>query len=327
MRDIPRPKAHPFSGIAIRHEFDWGSLPEDLDYHDIKSMDYAVHALEQTHERPFFLALGLFRPHLPWYSPSEFFHNYPLSDITMPPRKEDDLNDIPKAGRAQVNSREFELIRKHKKYREAVQANLAAITFADSQVGRVLDALDASPYVRNTVIVLWSDHGWHLGSKNHWHKWTLWEEATRVPFIIAAPDQKQPGVPSASPVNLLDLFPTLTAVCDLPTPAGMDGIDLTPLVSDPSAERGRPVTIERERGQSAVRDARYRYIRYQDGSEELYDLSRDPNEWTNRAAAPELAATKARLAEFATREWRTSVPGKGAFTFDPKTYTWKRKKK
>jgi arylsulfatase A-like enzyme len=327
VRKIPKPKGHPFSGVAIRHEFDWGSLPEDLDYHDVKTTDYVVDALKQKHDRPFFLACGLFRPHLPWYSPPEHFDTYPLEDVTMPPRLNGDLDDVPKAGRGVVNSKEFNLIRSKNKYREAVQAYLAAITFADAQIGRVLDALDAGRYADNTVIVLWSDHGWHLGSKEHWHKWTLWEEATRVPFIIAVPGQKKPGVAAKAPVNLLDLFPTLATLCGLPQPAGMDGIDLTPIVNDPMAERGRPVTIERSKGQSAVRDARYRYIRYQDGSEELYDLERDPNEWANRAGVPELAAVKARLSEFSTTEWRASVPGKGAFTFDPKTYQWTKKGK
>lgn len=326
VRDLPRPQRHPFSGIAIRHEFDWGSLPPDLDYHDIKTADYAVRFLEQKQDRPFFLACGLFRPHLPWYSPPEFFQKYPLADIAMPPLQPDDLDDVPKAGKGVVNSREFALIKSKRKYRAAVQAYLAAITFADSQVGRVLDALDKSAAARNTIIVLWSDHGWHLGSKNHWHKWTLWEEATRVPFIIATPAQKQPGVASAEAVNVIDLFPTLATLCGLPQPAGMDGIDISPLVHDPASTRGRPVTIERSRGQSAVRDQRYRYIRYQDDSEELYDLQRDPHEWKNRANDPEMAAVKARLAEFATRDWQPAIPSKSAFRFDPKTYTWEPKK-
>jgi arylsulfatase A-like enzyme len=325
VRDIPRPQGHPFSGVAIRHEFDWGSLPEELAYHDVATADYAIEVLNAEQHSPFFLACGLFRPHLPWYAPAEYFEHYPLAELVMPPLQKNDLEDVPKAGRSLTQAREFELIKSKGKYRQAVQAYLASISFADAQLGRVLDALDASPYAKNTIVVLWSDHGWHLGSKNHWHKWTLWEEASRVPFVISVPEQPKAGVPAAAPVNLLDLFPTLASLCGLPPPSGLDGIDLSPLIANPEARRGRPVTIERGKGQSAVRDTRYRYIRYQDASEELYDLERDPQEWTNRADDPELAAIKAQLAAYATRDWKKGIPGKGAFRFDPKAYEWTRK--
>lgn len=322
---IPRPEGHPFSGLRIRHEFDWGSLPSGLGYHDHKTTEFAEQFLKEEYKRPFFLAVGFFRPHLPWYAPEPHFDRYPLDQVTMPPVKEDDQNDLPEAAKRVVKSDEFELIRENEKYREAVQAYLAAISFADAQVGRVLDALETSTHLANTIVVLWSDHGWHLGSKGHWHKWTLWEEATRVPFIVAVPDQRDPGKPNRSPVSLLDLFPTLLNLCEIPSPHQMDGEDLSPLIEDPEADRSRPVVIERELGQFAVRDARYRYIRYADESEELYDLDEDPHEWRNLAQAPEAVELKRRLARFAPEEWKDPVPAKSAFRFDHSKYTWKRK--
>ena len=325
VRDIPRPKGYPFSGMKLRHEFDWGTLPEDLDYHDIKTTDFAVDFLSQSHKKPFFLACGLYRPHLPWYSPKEYFKEYPLSEVKMPPLKEGDQNDLPTAAQKIITSKEFNMIKEKGKYKEAVQAYLAAITFADNQIGRLLDSLQKSPYGKNTIVVLWSDHGWHLGEKQHWHKWTLWEEATRVPFIIAVPNQQNPGELAKTPVNLLDLYPTLIDLCSLPKKEGLEGISLKEIIADPQKERGRPVTIERGKGQSAVRDLRYRLIRYQDGSEELYDLQKDPYEWTNLIEDPQYRKIKEKLEPYLTKEWKAPIPSKGKFKFNPNTYKWQKK--
>ena len=204
----------------------------------------------------------------------------------------------------------------------AVQAYLASISYADEQLGRVLDALESSEYVENTVIIFWSDHGWHLGEKQHWHKSTLWEEATRIPLIIATP-QTKPGGCSQS-VSLLDLYPTLMELCGISGDQKFDGLSLMPQLRAPETKR-RPALIEFRKGNAAVRSARWRYIRYSDGSEELYDHKTDPNEWENLAAKKRHEPIKQRLAKWLPEKWAEPALSKNAFNFDPATYSWKRK--
>ena len=304
-KHVPKPDGFPFSGVpGLGHENDWGSLGYDEgDYDDSKSAEFAVRYLKRDHDGPFFLACGLFRPHLPWYVPQSYFDKYPLDEIVLPKVKEDDLADVPPAGKAFAKARrsDFEAIKKKGKWREAVRAYLASITYADTQLGRVLDALDAGPHAKNTIIVLWSDHGWHLGEKGHWHKTTLWEEATRVPFIISAPGF-EPGICS-KPVSLIDIFPTLTDLCDLPKIGAQDGVSLAPLLENTNSEWARPAIIEFKPGNVAVRSEHWRYIRYRDGSEELYDLRADPHEWNNLAENQKYGAEKDRLAKEATSKW------------------------
>ncbi|MEM9281813.1 MAG: sulfatase [Verrucomicrobiota bacterium] len=325
--DGPYPENFPFSGVVgLGHENDWGSLGyEEADYDDTRTADYAVSFLEGSFEQPFFLACGLFRPHLPWYVPQKYFDLYPLEEVVLPPVKENDVNDLPIAGKAFAEARrkDWEKIRGAGKWREAVQAYLASISYADAQLGRVLDALDASEAVGNTVVVLWSDHGWHLGEKDHWHKTTLWEEATRVPFVISAPGF-DPGVSNRS-VSLIDLFPTLNELCDLPPLDRQDGESLVPLLQDPEAPCERPAIVEYKEGNVAVRSDRFRYIRYADGSEEFYDLISDPHEWKNRAEDGDLAEVKLELRKWATTEWAKSAKTKSAYDFDPVTFSWKEK--
>jgi len=182
------------------------------------------------------------------------------------------------------------------RHRELVQAYLASITYADALIGRLLDALDASPAAKNTLVVLWSDHGWHLGEKQHLHKFTLWERSTRIPLIIAAPGVTQPGSRTARPVGTIDLFPTLNELCSLPAITSLDGVSLVPLLNDPAREWTRPALTTHGPGNHALRTERWRYIRYADGGEELYDHATDPNEWTNLATKPEFATIKTELA-------------------------------
>ena len=324
----PYPDLFPLSGVeGLGHENDWGSLaiPTD-DYDDAHSASFAVDYLARSHSQPFFLACGLFRPHLPWYAPQEFFELYPLDEIVLPKVKPDDLTDVPKAGQTLANDRkrDFELIKNRGRWKHAIRAYLASISFADHQLGRVLDALQKSDACDDTIIVLWSDHGWHLGSKGHWHKSTLWEEATRVPLIIAAPGRSA-GVCDA-PVNLLDLFPTLVDLCQISKPGELDGRSLTPLLSDPSARWEFPTVIEFRRGNAAVRDNRFRYIRYADGGEELYDHRSDPREWHNLASSPPMRSTIERLARSLPRDWAPSAETKRNFDFDSNTFRWTHKK-
>lgn len=322
------PEGFPFSGVkGLGHENDWGSLGyEEEDYDDSRTASFAVRFLEGDRaESPFFLACGLFRPHLPWYVPEAYFKRYPLDEIVLPRIDEKDLDDVPEAGRAFARARRQDLatIREAGRYREAVRAYLASITYADAQLGRVLEALDASGQADNTIIVLWSDHGWHLGEKGHWHKTTLWEESTRVPFIVTAPG-RHPGRCSR-PVSLVDLFPTLNELCHLSAIESHDGQSLVPLLDDPRATRERPAIIQFKPGNVAVRSERFRYIRYRDGSEEFYDLRADPHEWANLAGRASVEAEQRTHAAWATGEWADPAPGKSAYEFDPDTFTWNEK--
>lgn len=323
----PRPEGFPFSGIPrLGHENDWGSLDiDDEEYEDFRSASYAVEFLRQPRIQPFFLACGIFRPHLPWYIPKEYFDAYSLQDIRLPNVLDKDLDDVPQLGRKLARSREtdFLKIREGRKWKQAIQAYLASITYADRQIGRVLDALRASPHSDNTVVVLWSDHGWHLGEKGHWHKSTLWEEATRVPFIVDAPGF-EPGI-CAAPVSLIDIYPTLNELCGVPSKARLDGVSLVPLLSEPLTRWERPAVTEFRRGNAAVRSSRYRYIRYQDGAEELYDHVTDPYEWKNLAKDRSLAGAISELSKWLPRDWAKPAETKSAFDFDHRDFVWTHK--
>ncbi|MEC8557428.1 MAG: sulfatase [Planctomycetota bacterium] len=342
------PLEFPFSKVSgLGHENDWGSLAIEAEqYDDALTAQYAVDFLEgrgfagKTVGRPFFLACGIFRPHLPWYVPKEFFELYPIDEVALPQVLEGDLEDIPAAGKAFAKARQTDLesIRKAGRYRDAVQAYLASISYADYQVGRVLSALDFSHYANNTIVVLWSDHGWHLGEKGHWHKTTLWEEATRVPFIWRVPGFAP--MQHDESVSILVIFPTLVDLCDdgAPDPGNfellplqkkqlgeLDGESLIRLLRDANSIRETPAVIEFRRGNAAIRSQRYRYIRYADGSEELYDHKTDSYEWKNLASKPQLQTTKNKLAEWLPINWAPDAETKNAFEFDPELFRWKHK--
>jgi arylsulfatase A-like enzyme len=282
-------------------EFDWGAWDKmDREMGDGQMVEWAAEFLAHPPEKPFFLAAGIYRPHLPFYAPRKYFEMYPPDKITLPPTKADDLDDLPEAGKemAAIRRGDYELVMKSGKYRELLQAYLASVSFGDALVGRLLDALDASPAAKNTIIVFWSDHGWHLGEKRHLHKFTLWERSTRIPFIVVAPGVTHPGIRSGKPVGTIDIFPTLNELCDLPSVDGLDGASLMPMLRNPALDRKRPALITHGQGNHALRTERWRYIRYTNGDEELYDHARDPNEWTNLANKPELASVKSELTKW-----------------------------
>lgn len=293
---------------AINANFDWGAWPPDeRELPDVKTADWAIDFLRRPSDQPFFLAIGIHRPHSPHFAPARHFGRHRPDVPALPPVNPDDLADLPAGAQSLLERdiwmRNFATNADHPGSREhAIQAYQACAEFADEQIGRVLDALDHHPRGKSTIIIVWSDHGFHLGEKGKWEKFTLWEKATRAPLIIVAPGTTSAVTRCAQPVSLLDLFPTLNELCGLPAPAGgLHGDSLVPLLRDPRATRSRPAVMTYGRGNHAVRSARWRYIRYADGTEELYDHAADPHEWTNLAGRPDLAAIKADHARWLPR--------------------------
>jgi len=239
--------------------------------------------------------------------PTKYFDQFEESELVLPKVTEGDLDDLPAAGvRMARPEGDHAKVLKHKQWKKAVHGYLASIAFADHQVGRVIDALDKSPHAKNTIIVLWTDHGWHLGEKKHWRKFSLWEEAGRTPLIFIVPKGLTGRLPDGTavggrvdrPVGLIDIYPTLVDLCGLSPNSALEGRSLLPLLEDGQARWLRPVLTTHGRGNHALRTPRWRYIRYADGSEEFYDQKSDPNEWTNLAGDAKHANVKRRIAKW-----------------------------
>lgn len=305
----PLPLDRPLHGIRrtqpggepLSPQLDWGVLPaaDEAKHPDVSTADAVVRWLEQPQGEPFFCAAGFYSPHLPWYAPQRWFDRYPLEAIQLPLVRADDLKDVPELARQWVTrSEDHTTITAAGQWRQAVQAYLAAMSFADEQVGRVLAALERSPARHNTTVVLWSDNGFHLGEKLHWRKFTLWEEATRVPLIVVpapALGERSRWRPTVQePVSVIDLFPTLFALEQLTPPPGGDGVSLLPLMQGQGGG-GRPALTSWGAGNHSIRLGEWRYSRYRDGSEELYHHLSDPQEWLNRSGDPSLAEQQQQL--------------------------------
>ena len=292
-----------FSNKILARLIDWAPIevPRE-ETSDWKTAEGAASFLGREHDKPFFLACGIYRPHLSWYAPRKYFDLHPVEKIILPPQLDGDLDDIPPRGHAMAG-KAFENIRSSGHWKSAVQGYLAATSFADACVGLVLDALEKSRYLDSTIVVLWGDHGYHIGQKNHIAKSALWQQATRTPLIIHVPEKISPRSGTAkrcrSPVSLVDLYPTLVELCGLPPREDLDGRSLAPLVKNPGATWPYPAVITHSpwwHGTNhAIRSARYHYIRYRDGAEELYDMSRDPHQWQNLAQNPDHTAAKEKL--------------------------------
>lgn len=308
--DLPVHTGQNFNGLNIWH-WDWSGIPvaeEKTD--DGQVAAFAAEFLTQKQKQPFFLAVGLYRPHSPWYVPQKYFDALPLDSIKLPEVKADDLDDVPDIAKTHLKEGLHKLILEKNLWKDAVRAYLANVAFCDAMLGRILTAVETGPNAKNTIIVFTSDHGWYLGEKQMWHKGKLWEPTTRVPLSIYAPGITQPDSVSSQPVALIDLYPTLCDLAKLPLPEHLDGSSLKPLLLDPATKRDHPAITCMNGGKKAgfaVRDERWRYIRYVDDSEELYDHQTDPNEWTNLAAKPEHAALKATLAGFFPKEFKSAV--------------------
>lgn len=269
---------------------------EDEAFRDYKIASYGIEQLGKKHDKPFLLTIGFKKPHMPWNVPRKYFDLHPLDQIELPPVKADDLADVPPSGVQFAKPEgDHRAIVESGRWKEAVQAYLAAGSFADAQIGRLLDALEKSDYAKNTIVVLWGDHGWHLGEKQHWRKFTLWEEATRAPLIWVVPGVTKPGGVSDRTVDFLSIYPTLTDLAGIATPKHVEGKSIRALLSDPQAAWSDAALTTYRFSNHSVRTEGWRYIRYANGDEELYDEAKDPYEWTNLAASPDLAAKKSEL--------------------------------
>ncbi len=306
----PMPPDRPLNGIPKTAHFDWGPIDAtDEQMGDWQVADWARGELSKPHDKPLFLACGIFRPHLPWYAPRKYFDPFPPEKVTLPKVKKDDLDDCPPIARKIARPHgDHAKVLKTDNWARAVSGYLASMAFADACVGRVLEALDNGPLADNTVVVLWGDHGWHLGEKLHWRKFTLWEEATRCPLMIVAPGVTKPGAVCNRPVNLLDIYPTLVDLCGLADNDRLEGRSLLPLLEDPAAAWQAPSLCTFKRGNHSLRGERWRYTRYHDGSEELYDHADDKLEWTNLAGDARYDDVKKRLAKWLPK---TDAPGVG----------------
>lgn len=282
----------------ILGDLEWGRYEGDLDKtRDWASVAHTRAAFARGLREPFFFACGINLPHVPWFVPAKYMEMFSPDRVTLPAVLDGDDQDLPLLGKKAFNRMKVpnKALHDQKLVRQAVAAYLAAISSVDAMVGYVLDALEASPYADNTVIVVWSDHGYHLGEKTNWSKFTLWEEATRVPFLIC--DRRRPAARVAAPVSLVDIYPTVAALAGVTAPQGLDGRSLAPLLDTPSLDWNEPVITTNYRSNHGIRDRDWRYIRYQDGGEELYDHRGDPMEWRNLADDPQYKSVKERLAK------------------------------
>jgi arylsulfatase A-like enzyme len=305
----PAPPGAPLAGLS-GGEQDWGPIHlTEEQMNDTGGANKAIAILEQQHDKPFFLAYGSFNPHMPWYVPQKYFDMHPLDEIVLPELKAGDLDDLPPLAKAVsdgIGSFADKVIQSGK-HREAVQAYLATTTYVDTQIGRVLDALEKSPYKDNTIVVFLTDHGFHLGEKLHWQKTTLWEEGTHTLLMFRAPGVTQAGGVSERLVSLLDIYPTLAELCGLTPSDYLDGRSLVPLLKDPKAPwESTAITGLCDKGKTdlayvSIRHELGRYTRYGAEEEEFYDTSQDPHEWTNQIDNPVYAATVQKL--------RAMVPG------------------
>lgn len=272
---------------------------EDVEHTDGMVATETIKLIESHREKPFFIAAGFYRPHCPYISPKKYFVPYPIEKIQVPQGPFAYSKDLPQPSLASTNPWPAFGV-SDQQAREAKQAYYAAISFADAQVGRLLDALDKYNLTENTIVVFLSDHGYHLGEHGLWMKQSLFENSARVPLVISAPRQKRPGKGSTRPVELVDVYPTLADLAGLTPPENLAGASLRPLLDDPQAKWERSAFTQVQRngfpGRS-IRTERWRYIEWDEGRKgaQLYDMEQDPGELNNLVADPQRAEAVAHL--------------------------------
>ena len=304
---------------------DWGVFPHrDEDKGDYQVASWAVEQIRQApKDQPFFLAAGFFLPHVPIYVTQKWADLYPDDDSILPAVKAEDRADTPRFSwylHWNLPEPRLEWVQERKQWRNLVRSYLAATSFVDAQIGRVMQALEEAGLAENTVVVVWGDHGWHLGEKAITGKNTLWDDGTRVPLIFAGPGIAAGGR-STQPAELLDLYPTLVELCGLAPRTDLEGLSLVPQLRDAKTPRARPAITSHNRGNHGIRSERWRYVRYADGTEELYDHASDVHEWHNLALQPEHAAVLAEHRRWLPTIDRPPAPNSAnrVLTYDPAT--------
>ena len=312
---------------------EWAAIPNDkeVEMADTIRANWAVDQLKEKHDKPFFLACGFYAPHYPNYCPQRYFDLYDRDQIQPPVVNEDDLDDLPAKVRKQRQNRKafhYDKLVAMGAWNDALHGYLACVSYADAMVGRILDALDASPYADNTIVVLWSDHGYHLGEKGQWGKHTLWERTSNVPFVWAGPGVAK-GQPTDVTVSLIDIYPTLVEMCDLPNPGQkLEGTSLAATLEQPASASDRTVYLPyMNPGEYAVMNRDWRYIHYDDENEELYDLRKDPQEWNNLISNPKYASVITSMKRHAPSSFAETEPKLNArkdLVVEGETFRWEK---
>ncbi len=311
---------------------EWAPLPDakEEEMADTIRINWAVEQLKKKHDKPFFLGVGIYAPHYPNYCPQKYFDLYEPEKIPLPPLKKDDLADLPDKIR-KIKTARSRILRKLQDLDavdDAIHGYLACMSYADAMMGRVLDALRKSPHADNTIVVFWSDHGYHHGQKGDWGKHTLWERTSNVPFIWAGPGIEE-GARSDVTVSLIDMFPTLVEMCELPDPhQDLEGQSLASTLKNPALARDRTVYLPHMHpGEYALINRDWRYIRYGDDGEELYDLQKDPHEWDNLANHPEHADLKITMRKAAPATFAEpceKLNGRRDLLIEGESFRWKK---
>ena len=321
----PRQKLIPPTPMGNHPAMDWGVFPHrDEDKGDFLVAKWGCEQIRAARpNEPFLLALGFFLPHVPCYATQAWFDLYPDDDSVLPETWADDRDDIPRFAwnlHWHLPEPRLRWLQQSGQWRNLVRSYLACTSFVDAQIGRVLDVLEETGQADNTIVVVWGDHGWHLGEKGITGKNSLWERATRVPLLWAGPGITA-GQRCRQPAELLDIYPTLLDLCRLPPGIGLEGRSLVPQLRDAATPRPSPAITTHNQGNHAIRSLRWRYIRYADGTEELYDHDTDPAERFNLALDPRHAATLAEHRRWLPRVDAPPAPGSAhrVLTYDPAT--------
>jgi arylsulfatase A-like enzyme len=305
---------------------DWGPYPEkDEEGEDYKVASWAITQLKELpKDKPFFMCVGFYRPHLPLFAPQKWHDLYPEESLVLPPYLENDRDDVPPFAwylHWKLPEVGMKWVKAHNQWKAIFRSYLASVSYMDAQLGRLLDALETEGLAENTVIVLWGDNGWHLGQKELFSKTSLWDPATKVPLIISGKGVTGRGLCS-QPAELLDIYPTLIEVCGLPKNESLEGISLSPQLADAKTLRERPAITTHGPDNHSIRTARFRYTLYGDGSKEFYDMQDDPNEWTNRIADPQYQKEIEKMEKWIPKNPAAPLPGSRNRLIEKKNGVW-----